>query len=69
MKEEISVLKCFSGVGKTSGRPFNILTVMIGGEVGKLFSDVPAQPGKYDAIFVWTTDQNLNLSVKVVALE
>lgn len=42
---EIEVLECTSGVGRQSGRPYNIILARIGGEVGKIFSDVPLTKG------------------------
>jgi len=46
MTAEIEVLECTSGVGKKSGRPYNIVLARYNGRVGKFFSDVALTPGE-----------------------
>jgi len=42
---EIEVFECTSGVGKTSGKPFNIILARVNGKVGKFFSSDPMPVG------------------------
>lgn len=45
---KIVVLECTSGVGKTSGKPYNIVVATVNGKVGKFFSQVPYALGEND---------------------
>lgn len=42
-----AVLQCLSGTGKKSGKPYNMVQVLQGGELGTLFADFPISPGLY----------------------
>lgn len=47
-----AVMKCHSGTGKTSNKPYNRLSVLSGSgganELADIFSDFPVAPGLYD---------------------
>lgn len=42
-----AVLQCQSGTGKKSGKPYNMVQVLQGSELGTLFADFPISPGLY----------------------
>jgi len=69
MIAEIEVLECTSGVGKNSGRPYNIVLARAFGRVGKFFSDIPFQPGqKAEVEFSVAPGRDLSFGIGIKGL-
>lgn len=67
----IEVLECTSGIGKTSGKPYNIVLARYNGKVGRYFSDTAMEiTGKpVEVELVIGTDKNLNFTVGFKAVK
>jgi len=68
MRQKIQVVKSFTGLSK-GGRQYHRLTVLLDGEVGTIFSDIPLENGDYDANLAWTTNKDMGITVKLVSID
>lgn len=59
---EIEIFECTSGVGKTSGKPYNIVLARVDGKVGKFFSETPFPVGKAHVEIEMSTSRDMFFS-------
>jgi len=63
---EIEVFECTTGVGKTSGKPYNIVLARVQGKVGKFFSDVAMPVGMVKVNVEMGTNREMYFTPKFV---
>jgi len=56
---KIEIFECTSGVGKTSGKPFNIVVARVNGKVGKFFSQTAFPVGEADVDMDISTNRDM----------